>query len=404
MTSILRRAALLGAILGGICGSAFAQQPIIVPLALVDIKNDPSSPDYKLGIWVGLGGGAPQLYEFDTGGKGLWASYEKTEDLNAGVNQWWGAFEDLHHDIHDTYSSGITYHAKIVSANVQIYGNQYSPGTGNSAGSLAVQSTSGVEFAQIEDADKAGDPSYAASWNAAVKAGQPALETQFYGDFGVSLQVKSEGQKEIFSVLPQLIPAGLTNGFIVSAGPRGNATPQVQLGLAASDLASFPIQFDISAAYEKQYDGINTFAAELFSAVVSWSIGGESQSWSSVPIVLDTGAPVTSVHESDGVIEVEPSFVDGKDFISGVSFSAISNGWEFLINPTGNIANVDEIAVHEDAGGYINTGILAFNSYDVLFDLDNKILAFRPVSVPEPSTLVLLFGGLLFGGAVLRRK
>jgi hypothetical protein len=404
MKTILRRATLLVAILGGFGGIAFAQEPITVPLALVDIKSDASSPDYKLGIWVGIGGGAPQLYEFDTGGKGFWASYEQTADLNPGVNQWWGTFDDLHHDIHDTYSSGNTYHAKMVNSSVQIYGNVYSPTTGNSVGSLSVQSTGGVDFAQIESADKAGDPSFGANWNAAVKAGQPALQTQFFGDFGASLQVKAEGDKEIFSVLPQLIPAGLTNGFIVSAGARGNTSPQVQLGLAANDLASFPIQFDISGANQGQYDDINTFAETLFDAIVSWSVGGDSQIALNVPVVLDTGAPVTSVHEHDGVIEVDDSFVDGKDFIAGVSFSAVSNGWQFLIDPTGDTANVDEIAVHKEAEGYINTGILAFNMYDVLFDLDHQILAFRPVSVPEPSSLFLLSGGLLLGGALLRRK
>ena len=409
MKTLLRRATLLVAILCGLCGVAFAQQPITVPLALVDISGDASSPDYKMGIWVGLGGGAPQLYEFDTGGKGLWASYEKTEDLDAGVNQWWGSFEDLGHDISNVYSSGYTYHAKMVTSSVQIYGNVYSSSTGNSPGTLATQSSGSLDIAQIDQAHKAGTPSSGEEWRAAVKAGQPALQTQFFGDFGVSLEVKTEGSKELFSILPQLIPSGLTNGFIVSAGARGNPTPQVQFGLADSDLASFPIQFDISAAYEGEYNGINTFAEELFRAMVKWSSADGSQITQEVPIVLDTGAPVTSVHEYDDFLKVDPAFVQekadgGKEFKSGVFFEAIAGEWQFLINPTGDQANIDKIAIRSGDLGYVNTGILAFNTYDVLFDLDNKILAFRPIAVPEPSTLLLLSGSLLLGGMFLRRK
>lgn len=402
MKTILRRATLLVSILGGLGSIAFAQQPITVPLALVDIKADASSPDYKLGIWVGIGGGAPQLYEFDTGGKGFWASYEPTADLNPGVNQWWGTFDDLHHDIHDTYSSGTTYHGKMVSTSVQIYANQYAPGstpgTGNSPGALATQSSGSLDIAQIEDADGVE------GWHSNVKAGKPALQNNFFGDFGVSLQAKTEGSKQVFSVLPQLVPSGLTHGFIVSAGTSGNTNPQVQLGLAANDLDSFPIRFDISDALEGQYEGINTFAASLFDAIVSWSSTKGSQSFVSVPIVLDTGAPVTSVHELDGLIKVDPDFLDGKYFLEGAAFGAISGDWQFLIPSTGDEINVNKVAVHNDSGGTVNTGILAFNQSDILFDLDNKILAFRPVSVPEPSSLCLLSGALLLGGVLLRRK
>jgi len=55
---------------------ALALEPCTVPLKLVNINAGSGKPaEYKLGIYVGLGGGAPQLYEFDTGGPGFWAAY-----------------------------------------------------------------------------------------------------------------------------------------------------------------------------------------------------------------------------------------------------------------------------------------------------------------------------------------
>ncbi len=196
MKTLLRHATLLVAILGSMGGVALAQQPITVPLALVDIGGNSGSPDYKLGIWLD----SAEVLRSSTNstrvekGCGLPTKRLRTsmpESISGGDHSKTWAMTSA-----TCIRAGTPTMPKMVTSSVQIYGNVYSPGSGNSPGTLATQSSGSLDIAQIDSAHKEGEPSSGSEWKASVKAGQPALQTQFFGDFGVSLEVKADGSKE----------------------------------------------------------------------------------------------------------------------------------------------------------------------------------------------------------------
>jgi hypothetical protein len=55
----------------------------------------------KLGIYASIGGGTPQIFEFDTGGAGLYAAYATNDQ-----STWWGSgFSTTGNFVTNTYDS-----------------------------------------------------------------------------------------------------------------------------------------------------------------------------------------------------------------------------------------------------------------------------------------------------------
>lgn len=373
----------------------------VIPLELVNINPGPGSPGYpalpvyKYGIWVGLGGGAQKLYEFDTGGKGFWASYSST--LDVGVDQWWGASTPTGGNLTNTYSSGYSYVANVVSTSVQIYasGTSLTP----------ILSTSvPVNVAQITSAIVPNEP--APYYSTQVNAGQPYLYSDFYGDFGAALLPKSQDGSAVYSILPQMETGADYNGFIVRSGGYANPNPTLQVGISTADNAGFASQVQMTPdGGTFPVTGNSTYAEQLFNADVAWGSGSGEQSFTGIPIVIDTGAPVASIRQEDpgflvdGAYDSELSYSDqGQDksltvFATGTHLSltaSAATGYDPLAASftTGDTIGSNLFSIDAPSSGYINLGMNTFNSFDVMFNLGTGNVGFS--SIPEPTAAGLL--------------
>ena len=141
---------------------------------------------YKYGIYVGIGGGTPQLFEFDTGGDGFYAAYSE------GV-PWWGAFStggSAHFS--KTFGSGITYHGRSVEASVNLY-NAVGGGLAFSSG------TTSFTIGQASHIEQGTSTLWPAP--RPIPPGSGPVEAYFYGDFGLSLKKESSGIENILAQL-----------------------------------------------------------------------------------------------------------------------------------------------------------------------------------------------------------
>ncbi|MDD2770138.1 MAG: hypothetical protein PHT19_15535 [Methylococcus sp.] len=389
-------------------------EPCTVPLKLVNIGNE-QSPEYKLGIYVGLGGGRPMLYEFDTGGPGFWAAYTQDQGGKPGgrKGQWWGSFVTVQNDaLSISYTSGNEYKANLVDTVVALYEPH---GSG-----FAKQCESAVPIgvAQITEFADKKKPKKMRAWNKALATGKPPLFGHFYGDFGAALYPIMTADKSagVYSSLPQLPQSGLTNGFIVHVGPLGHSTrPTLQVGLTDEDMRSFSTQLPMNPTCETAggtpeapssscppypnfpVGNMPTYSEQITNANLSWEYGGSSnsQAFSSVGLTLDTGAPSTTIWQNDALY-VEPQFIRQPqgtgpytgNFKSKADFKISTPGVDGLAFTfkTGQTKTVNQVAANvrkNDGGptwsGYMNTGLMFYTHYDVMFDLEHSVVGFRPV-------------------------
>jgi|GEM_PF-1718227 len=157
--------------------------PVTIPLQLVNIGSE-ANPSYKLGIYVGLGGGAPKLYEFDTGAAGFFAAYDPTDP---GNTSWWSpdSFTNTGQSIQMSYTSGMQYNANVVNTQVTLYAQ-------TSSGLVPALNLPGTPLVgQIQNAVNTKDPQY--NYQQLLQAGKAPVESNFWGDFGMALYRNSSG-------------------------------------------------------------------------------------------------------------------------------------------------------------------------------------------------------------------
>ena len=386
-------------------GGERAQAQLTIPLELVNIGTH-HEPIYKLGIWVGLGGGSQRLYEFDTGGPGFWAGY--SDNLDHGVNQWWGNFTPTGQTAQTTYSSGTTYQANIVSTSIQIYAN------GTDATPLHDTGFQTISVAQIYSATLDGNDIFQP-----IRQDQPFLQGHFFGDFGASLMPAISGATVLYGVLPQIPVAdlpgsNLDTGFIVNTGGFANASPSVTLGITPEDNARFTTQVQMNQATGYQYPTTNVQAYEerVITGTMTLSNTGGSTGPLVAPLILDTGAPTGSIHPGGEITElVLDPYLTGVEVTPGteITFTAAGaagyNSWTatFTANTTTGLNKfaVDANSQNPDA---VNMGLLGFNAYETMFNLSTGNVGF--IAVPEPRSVSLLVTGavLLAGAYHWRRK
>lgn len=83
----------------GAQAASVISETVLVPLHYRELN---SSTD-KLGIYASIGGGTPQIFEFDTGGAGLYAAYATNSN-----SPWWGTdFSATGLFVTNSYDSGI---------------------------------------------------------------------------------------------------------------------------------------------------------------------------------------------------------------------------------------------------------------------------------------------------------
>jgi len=320
---------------------------VTIPLQLVQLP----SGDYKLGISVSLGGGPFKLYEFDTGASGFYA---------ANNTAWWPTPVTVNSTIvNQSYSSGIFYNSTIVNTTVDL---------GNGIPTL----TANMAQIQVAGGGSLGD------WAANVTAGIPPLYGAFFGDFGIGLS----SENGIFGLLPQL-PGNLSNGFIIRTGGFANPHPTLQIGITAADRAQFTILVPMNGTVANvtyPTSGYPTYAQQIIIANATFSLGRVHTTFPA-GLVLDTGAPSMEIHDNDTNITLPDSLLSGKQVIPGTNVTLVADNW-LLGFIAGNVSGQNQAKdVSDPTNGRINTGLITFFNYDVMFDVQNGTVGFYPNSL-----------------------
>ncbi len=395
---------------------ATANNSCVVPLQLVNVRSS-TAPEYKLGIYVGLGGGSPQFYELDTGGAGFWAAYNAAPPKKKG--QWWGSYEMVQPDaLNITYTSGNQYTANLVKTEVALYKRErfkYSKVCGSSEP---------LGVAQISSYKNQLKPSAQKDWYNALAKGKAPLFGRFYGDFGAALfpVMTSDKAYGIYSILPQLPQDNLTNGFIIHVGPLNKAKPTLTIGITDEDRAKFKTQLPMNQACQKipgdvtapvagcmpyppfPISNMPTWSEQITNANLSWGYKSlhtvEGQTFENIGLTIDTGAPSTTLWQNNQLF-VNPQFLNqpkgtaipyAGNLKSKVRFSMraptiVGDGEDLNFNlVTGQKSTINQISASvrkNDGGptwsGYMNTGLMLFTHYDVMFDVENGLVGFRAI-------------------------
>ncbi len=344
---------------------------------------------YKYGIYVGIGGGSAQLFEFDTGGDGFYAAYAE------GV-PWWGSYSETHSThFSKTFGSGITYRGRSVEASVDLY-NAAGGGIAFSSG------TTNFKIGRASHIEQSGTPLWPPS--DPVSPGPAPIEGNFYGDFGLSLKKESSGIENILAQLT--FGSGITKGYKISLGLYGSTSgASLQIGLGPSDLTDAnTIWFDM-----KQPDGsggTSIHNAEVLLSNISLSYGGDSHTFESLGVNLDTGNPTPGIDYNPSDASRLAPF---SDLTAGGDPYQLLTGTTMVLEATpspptppvedpltifslvaGPDRGVNQVYLKKrDDGGptYLNIGALLFQQYVVTYDLENGLLGLTPI--PEPSALFL---------------
>ena len=106
-----------------------------------------------------------------------------------------------------------------------------------------------------------------------------------------------------------------------------------------------------------------------------------------------------------------PSFrsIAGKTITDGVSFNLSltnTNGVVSLDYSAVTGTNAGDTTFNVQLGGYyaLNIGQDLFHEYNVAYDLQDGIIAFQPIAVPEPSICALFGLGLLMIALIRNRR
>ncbi len=405
-------------ILGSVLLSVSHADVCQVPLKIVNIGST-KYPSYKIGINVGLGGGSPRLYEFDTGGSAFWAAYNP--ELKPGI-QWWGDTTQVSEGgMSIQYTSGNEYTANLVATKVALY-----PPSARKKTHPLCSTPDRVNVAQITNFTNTKNKDKSRQWVTRIKNNKGPLYRSFWGDFGAALHpsMSANGLNGAYTVLNQFQTGANHNGFIVHIGNLSKPNkqrPYVQIGLNHEDLNSFPYQFkmnslcpaaDLPSANCPSWSSfsnsaVNTFMeAQLNGDVTLNSKGGipNSELLPEMGIIIDSGATFANIFQNPNCINnctVPGSFIQSPrpvpDVTPTIYRGLLIEGHSAVI--TGKTLNNNEFKTtltqsshplnssiganyslkkHPTGGqGTMNTGILLYSSWDVMFDITSGIVGFR---------------------------
>jgi hypothetical protein len=317
---------------------------------------------FKAGINVTItlsdGSSSTQMYEFDTGGKGFFASGVTVKDAVGAVA--------------NAYDSGLAYTGEATYATISF------PGA-TPAFTLPTPVLVGIISQVTYDGASDRLPIYS------QVGGTGAL----YGDFGASLQPSAIDAGEGNDVSLLTILAQYGSGFIVDVGPFPAGTTgsgQLVLGLTPALRSLFPNVIPMLSSGLPPYvpqggsgAGVATFAAALLDGTLK--VG--QNSLTNVPIIFDTGAPHTTFHTAGTMSQQQ--FTPGPSV--NVLLTAGANDFPILQFAAGPIAGQNLVSVQPETppagsstltypNGYVNTGITPFFNNPILFDLENGVIGF----------------------------
>ena len=357
-------------------GFSTVTTPIQVPLHWRQVNGD-ANGQRKLGIYVTLGGGTtPQLFEFDTGGNGFYATYA------TGSSPWWGnAWTTTGGTFSQSFDSGLAYTGTAATTTVQLFGSVTASTPLLTAANAVVGQTTNIVDTKYTPHEQL--------WPLASGTSAPPIEQAFYGDFGMA---PKRGQAGIDQLAAQLLYGpGVTAGFRVHASDEN---PWVQFGLSASDTALAATSFALNVGSGTSPAGVKYYDNLVVTGSLSVT-DGVREFKQPTGFIFDTGAS-TTIHSGTNVQVPDDLTKDGygkrvKDgALVVVSGSSLLDGnWPAFINITASAT--DKVGVQNDDSStkkgpyYLNTGIAPFLEYDVVYNLDGETLTLVPAfpSVPE---------------------
>nr|WP_294509575.1 hypothetical protein [uncultured Rhodopila sp.] len=331
--------------------SAIQQGSIVVPLHVLPFTEKSGEPAHKVGIVVALTTPGdpgqttgPVLFEFDTGGQGFWANY-------AGLPKPTGS-----NTIQIKYDSGIEY--------------------------IAVPTALEVAFPE------ASAPLSTIATVALIETITPQpfpIFGQFYGDFGAALQPTGTSP-ELLTVLAQLPYAQGTRGFIVDLGTcppphQAGGPARLIVGLTDSLRALFPNRLPMTPAQPYTPSAaatpIPTFGEILLTAGVVPS-GDSNPVSQSVGVVFDTGAATTVLHAGEHLSKANlPANNQLFQLIptaeQSLAIISVNANEETSVNQIQLQTKPSPIAYPD---GYVNTGLVPFFNYPIMFDLEHGMICF----------------------------
>ncbi len=349
-----------------------------IPLHYLPYTKPDGGIEDKYGIEVAIGDNPARMYEFDTGGAGLWAGYNP---------EWW---------------QGV-----VPSANAAVMENQYT--SGNYFDGLATnavltlgsgaQTVSTGGAVQITAITSGGNDKTGASFDFST-ASSPPIEGHFFGDFGASFGIaKPRGGQvdppvQVTNPLLQL-PGNLSSGFVVQLGPLGTS-PRVVVGITDELRGQFPTAIPLTeidgllypnpngAAFQRQ-------AYEQFAFSGEYSLsrdgGGNTFDLGTIETLIDSGAPTMKIHYPVHSRLPGDEFVGGGMVTNGTTFTGLfplpgapSFNWSFVAGSEASVDAIDFTTSGSAAstGNSVNTGLNFYNGYDVMFDVATGYLRVRP--------------------------
>jgi len=373
--------------------------PVTVPLHFTEI----SQGVYKLGIYAGIGdGGKPALFEFDTGGAGLYAAYASA---NVSRSDWWGSgVVSQNQTIHVVYDSGNTYNGTLVSAPVSLYSAHHS--------TAPLVTLAPALLGQMDHITKVNqnNGNITPLWGPHGELnGEPPVDGVFYGDFGMSPKFQNNG---ITNLIAQMTYSpNITAGFRVSVN-YATRNASLRIGLTTQDLADagnllLPMNQDTTANGTLTPNAnLSFFSEQLFNATISISSNNGTLRSEGVGITPDTGAS-TTLHRTQNSPQAQDyaNLIDWKDnipnstgdLINGLNFSLSAMNTsnetvEFFNFQTNGVVDGGNVAVQDNRSNtlfYLNTGLLLFYQHDAIYDLQNGVFGLAAVPEPSPGGLLL---------------
>lgn len=313
-----------------------------VPLNVVPIQGN----DYKVGITVSVAGGPPSQVTFDTGGVGLhiFASQVGKQNIRYTDQHIKSSFGSKAHGFS---LEGVIAYAPVTIGNV---------------------TTKPIPILVIQNVE-CNDGSNHCGFD--MSSGAPPMFGKFYGELGAGMMPETHKETKIrlFSPLRDL-PGNYASGFIIKnlqLGGQGDLilglTPQNESGFNKAALKKFTTRANGQPIFDDK------------SLMVNYTIGNWQHTWRTA---FDTGGDA-NVNLFTGKIPGIP--LKKKHVRPGLNFQASIPqvfDWQFTTGNQQGVNAVKMLPLMPGRSGYVNTGLLFFLNYNVLYDFNNGVLGFQP--------------------------
>lgn len=371
---------------------------VSIPLEIHQLQNG----GYKVGIRLTLtdpatGATASDiLYEFDTGGKGFYASIPTEQQQRFPMPA------KTYGQIYNHYSSGIEYFGQAVMLNV---GFSQAPAIGSFPVLVGFVDQLRHESKEHHKHHEQEQPRAGQADAGGGKLQFPIFNL-FYGDFGAALQASaittgqtapakhpeqnesSSAQTNEVSLLTVLAQLGQPygSGFIVDLGPYPAGAQQTGgqliLGLTDQLRTHFPLTVPMTGqpSYPPPGQAVPSTSVKTYEeAGIAGTLQIGNKSLPNIRIILDTGAPITTLHPGT-VLKPHDRAQPGDQVL--VTVETQQGQPVTLIDFTaGDTPSVDKVmeggkAPETIPGGYVNTGIAAYFDKPIAFDLEQGVIRF----------------------------